>query len=176
MRMSCFTPYCRTLAVLLVTILGLTSTGFGQSDAFWQTGQPLSGEAAQIVFQTLQPGQQTSGSDLLTSVNQVGGSNFASYQRVGPNHRTNIIQEGFGNELVYGVRGQDTDVTLGQFGNGNRISLPDVQLQNAQLTIIQEGNGNGLYQQTGYAGQGVTMEIRQTGGMQLIIQNGPSGF
>ena len=104
------------------------------------------------------------------SITQIGERNQLTYQQKGGGLEAQFRQVGQGNRMEVGLLGSNSRFAASQTGNQNVLSLPNVQALNAEVQVVQRGDGNQLIRQ-GTMAVGVPMLIEQTGGMRLVLTN-----
>jgi hypothetical protein len=107
------------------------------------------------------------------SLLQAGASNQLLFQSKGEANTTTFRQVGEANRIELTLIGNGNRFGVEQLGNRNVLSLPDVRATNADVQLIQRGDGNQLIRQGNLSvGAGVQMRIEQTGGMKVMLTNG----
>ena len=157
--------------VLFFVLAGLISVNaHAQSPVLW--GQPGAGSSPFIRQAILAGnGAVSTGSD--ASIMQAGSANQLTLRSRGESNVTNLRQTGDGNQLELNLIGSGNRYMIEQTGNRNVLSLPDVRSLNANVELIQRGDGNQLIRAGSLSvGAGVQMRIEQTGGMKIMLTNG----
>lgn len=107
------------------------------------------------------------------TVSQIGSANRLSFRSQGEANNATFRQVGDANRIDLNLTGNSNRYVVEQFGNQNLLSLPDVRSVNADVQLIQRGNGNQLVREGSLSvGTGVQMRIEQTGGMKVMLTNG----
>ncbi len=159
-------PFVLFLAFAGAAIFGANA----QSPVLW--GQTGAGNSP-FVQQAILAGNGTvpAGSD--ASIVQAGSGNQLTLRSRGDGNATNLRQVGDGNQLELNLIGNGNRYFVEQMGNRNVLSLPDVRSSNADVQLIQRGDGNQLIRAGSLSvGAGVQMRIEQTGGMKIMLTNG----
>jgi hypothetical protein len=136
-----------------------------QSEVFWnQTGAGNSPFVRQAILSGNGPAADV-------RIVQAGSGNRLSFRSQGEGNNATFRQVGDANQIDLNLTGNSNRYVVEQVGNQNLLSLPDVRSVNADVQLIQRGDGNQLIRE-GSLSVGVQMRIEQTGGMRLILTNG----
>ncbi|WP_234736818.1 hypothetical protein [Tellurirhabdus bombi] len=156
--------------------------GFGRlqaqtpPDAFWQNTMPRTqAQVDSYIYQLTVIGALPSlQTDAIGNYNsQQQNTNEVNTRVAGSNNQVVLLLSGDYNGVELDLTGDNNAYNLIQSGEQNLISLPNIQTNNAQLTIIQQGVENTIRQDS-YAltNGGVPMIIEQRGGAEIYIRNG----
>lgn len=160
----------RFLVLLFVFTTAITGGAMAQSPVMW--GQPGAGSSP-FIQQAILAGNGTVSTGSDASIMQAGLGNQLTFRSRGEGNTTNFRQTGDGNQLELNLIGSGNRYMVEQTGNRNVLSLPDVRSLNADVQLIQRGDGNQLIRAGSLSvGAGVQMRIEQTGGMKIMLTNG----
>ena len=159
----------KTLRMSLIGgLLILSSGAVGQvANVFWPQNSAGTSVPSVWVQQAISAGN---GNPSAVSITQIGDRNQLTYQQQGGGNEAQFRQQGQGNRIEVGLLSSNSRFAASQIGNQNVLSLPYVQALNAEVQVVQRGDGNSLIRQ-GTLTVGVPMLIEQTGGMRLILTN-----
>jgi hypothetical protein len=111
--------------------------------------------------------------DLSWNLIQLGNQNSISFKMSAENS-FDFIQKGEGNNIEMTFLGENSFFKFEQLGNQNMLQLNKVIFSNGKLEVLQEGNGNVLFESG--IGLGIPMKIEQKGGMKIEINSMINGF
>ncbi|WP_266363617.1 hypothetical protein [Tellurirhabdus rosea] len=142
-----------------------------ESEVYWRQTNRTQNQYETYIFQLISAGVLPPLSSGPVNYVQSGSSNTVRAQVFGSGNDAVLLQIGRGNEIDFGLNGNRNVIRLIQNGDANLLSLPAIRADAAQLTIVQEGEGNVLRQSSVMLGNGVPILIEQRGGMEIYIMS-----
>ena len=160
----------RQIVLFFAFVCAASTTAHAQSPVMWnQSGAGNSPFVQQAILAG--NGAVSTGSDV--TIMQVGSANQLTFRSRGEANTANFRQTGDANQIELNLIGNGNRYLVDQTGNRNVLSLPDVRSVNADVQLIQRGDGNQLIREGSLSvGAGVQMRIEQTGGMKIMLTNG----
>ncbi|SOD88872.1 hypothetical protein [Spirosoma fluviale] len=153
---------CQTTSEAFVTQLtNLISTGTNNLNPAYHS---LTGTALSASFNA------SGGNELISQ--QAGNNNTVVMQSTGMGNQLQALQKnatGSDNQIELQLTGDNNSYQLTQDGSNNVFQLPNATTSNAQLEVIQEGNGNHISSLANLITTSSHVIIHQTGGMKIQL-------